>query len=785
MTYSISVIIRTINESKYLGRVLQRLKEQQYDGPVEIILVDSGSTDETVPIAESFGCRVILIKPEEFSFGRALNVGIENSSGEIIINLSGHSVPEGKDYFSLMVKPFADKDVAAAFGRDIPWPETCPSQARDIYNHFPEIGPDGNKFSNANAAMRRSVWEKIKFDEDIPAVEDLLWARQVMASGYLIKYIPSARVFHSHTPSPKYIRKRAYVESKSLNSFATTKHYFGLIPFVKFLVGHIAKDTLFAIRHRYPFYWLLHIPLYRFSQCLGFSKGYKEASHIYIDIFSGIGRYSFDPVKTGDGKKVLLVSQSFFPESVGGTEYYTLNLARKLAEKGWDVKVVSGMRDLTQQRYKVTEINYEGLKVIKINNPPEFCTKFIEYFMDHTIDHIFEKIVRAERPDIIHFQHTAYLSSRLPEIAHQLKVKSVFTLHDYWYMCNRSQLLRPSEGICPGPSGGIYCATCYDPAYPSQTGTPKFPLLNRMLQTRPLRRLNIKAWLSPGIKQKLKRFLYKGPVAGNREPREPDMHRPTPELWAILEHSFRLRFMKKQLTFPAFVISPSLHLKKRYEAEGFREITYIPHGFDPQEKIGNPRLNEKLVLAYLGNIAAVKGADILIKELKHVKKRQNVRMLFYGNSLDGVYQNRLETLKKDIPDVDISFRGPYKGSDALREILSGVHVVVFPSVWEENHPLVIKEALLHGVPVISSSLGGAPEAIEDGVNGFIFDPYIEGDLAAKINLLLEKREILERIIIGARETQIETMEAHVEKIVSIYHVAMNRKHQEVVKNEQD
>jgi glycosyltransferase involved in cell wall biosynthesis len=195
VTYSISVIIRTKNESKYLGRVLQRLKEQQYDGPVEIIVVDSGSTDETVSIADGFGCRVILIKSEEFSFGRALNVGIENSSGEIIINLSGHSVPEGMDYFSLMVKPFADKDVAAAFGRDIPWPEACPSQARDIYNHFPEIGPDGNKFSNANAAMRRSVWKKIKFDEEIPACEDLLWARQVMASGYLIQYIPSARSF--------------------------------------------------------------------------------------------------------------------------------------------------------------------------------------------------------------------------------------------------------------------------------------------------------------------------------------------------------------------------------------------------------------------------------------------------------------------------------------------------------------------------------------------------------------------------------------------------------------
>ncbi len=333
MNYSLSVIIRTKNESKYLGRVLSRLKEQQYDGAVEIILVDSGSTDETVSIAKGLGCRIICIKPEEFSFGRALNIGIEKASGEIIINLSGHSVPENKDYFRLMVEPFDDKDVAAAFGRDIPWSEACPSQARDIYNHFPEFGPDGNKFSNANAAIRRTVWESVKFDEDISAVEDLLWARQVMASGYLIQYVPSARVFHSHTPSLKYIRKRAYIESKSLNSIAATKHRFGLIVFMKFLVGHVQKDTLFAIKGKYPFYWLLHIPLYRFSQCLGFLKGYKEGSAISNDIFSSIGRYSFAPAETNGRKKVLLVTLCFFPESVGGTEYYTLNLARKTCRK--------------------------------------------------------------------------------------------------------------------------------------------------------------------------------------------------------------------------------------------------------------------------------------------------------------------------------------------------------------------------------------------------------------------------------------------------------------------
>jgi rhamnosyltransferase len=775
MNYSVSVIIRTKNESKYLGRVLQRLKEQQYAGSVEIIVVDSGSTDDTISIAESFGCRVILMKPAEFSFGRSLNVGIESAAGEIVVNLSGHSVPEKLDYLDLIVQPFTDNYVAATFGRDIPWPEACPSQARDIFNHFPEVGPDGNKFSNANAAIRRSVWQDIKFDEGISAAEDLFWAKQVMCSGYLIRYIPEARVFHSHAPSLKYIRKRAYVESKSVNSFNETKYHFGVSRFAKFLVRQTAKDILFSIRNRYSLYWLLYIPLYRFFQGMGFLKGFRSGADLHIDTVSKTGEYTFQEKVRGEKKKILMVILSFFPESVGGTEYYTLNLAKKLTEKGWAVKIVAAVKDITQKRYKVRQVTYEGIDVIKINNPPEFYAKYIEYFMDHTVDRIFSKILRAEKPDIVHFQHTAYLSSRLPEIAHQMKMPSVFTLHDYWYMCNRSQLIRPSEGICPGPSEGIYCATCYDPAQPNQAGAPKFPILNRLLQMRVVRLLNIKAWLSPEMKQKLKKFLYRGPVAKSPETNEQDAYYPTPELWGIMEQSFRLRFMKRQLEFPACVISPSLHLKRRYEAEGFREILYVPHGFEPQDKIANAPFNGRLVLAYLGNITPVKGADVLLRELKYVSHKQNIRMLFCGKVLDRVYQSKLETLAKEYPDVDIMFKGPYKGNDQLKEILADVHLVVFPSIWEENHPLVIREALLHGVPVICSSLGGAPEAIEDGINGFVFNPYAEGDLTAKINLILEEPAILEKITEGARNTKIETIDDHMEKMATIYNDAIKKK----------
>ena len=89
----ISVIIRTLNESKYLPSLLENIIRQKVDLPVEIVLVDSGSTDGTISIAKHFGCKIILIQKDQFSFGRSLNLGCEASSGLFLVFISGHCVP--------------------------------------------------------------------------------------------------------------------------------------------------------------------------------------------------------------------------------------------------------------------------------------------------------------------------------------------------------------------------------------------------------------------------------------------------------------------------------------------------------------------------------------------------------------------------------------------------------------------------------------------------------------------------------------------------------------------
>lgn len=180
----VSVIIRNRNEAEHLKKVLLALSVQTI--PHEIILVDNRSTDDSVRIAESFGAKIVHL--EQFTYGRGLNVGLAQATGEICVILSAHALPLGKKFIEGCVEPFSDPRVAAARcvyvgkGSDaMRWtaPETL-TRATE-FNEIIAKGPLAS-----GCAIRRSVWEKIPFNETVIAAEDKLWARDVLRGGYII-----------------------------------------------------------------------------------------------------------------------------------------------------------------------------------------------------------------------------------------------------------------------------------------------------------------------------------------------------------------------------------------------------------------------------------------------------------------------------------------------------------------------------------------------------------------------------------------------------------------------
>tara|TARA_B100000401_G_C52778424_1_gene706954 strand:- start:94 stop:1440 length:1347 start_codon:yes stop_codon:yes gene_type:complete len=200
MKPKISIVIRTKNEERWILKCLEQINKQTFRD-FEIILVDNNSTDKTVQKATIAGVKKIFVI-KNFLPGKALNLGIKKSLGEYIVCLSAHCIPTNKDWLKNLIKNFKlESNVAGVYGRQEPMEFSKDSDKRDLFLVFGldrKVQIKDSFFHNANSIIKKSIWEKIKFDEKITNIEDRLWGEKIIQSGYKIIYEPSASVFHHH-----------------------------------------------------------------------------------------------------------------------------------------------------------------------------------------------------------------------------------------------------------------------------------------------------------------------------------------------------------------------------------------------------------------------------------------------------------------------------------------------------------------------------------------------------------------------------------------------------------
>jgi rhamnosyltransferase len=207
-TRTVGVVIRTLDEAEMIGRCLETLKAQRPAFDLDILVVDSGSTDDTIAIARAHGARIHEIPPEEFDYSMSLNVGIERVRGDLVVLLSAHAIPLDDRWLAQMVAAFDDPQVAGVASRQVPWPGAPWWELRRLRLAFGAdpvaYRPGAAKdivFSNAASCIRRSVWEQERFE--LHAAEDLEWARRVVAAGWTVVYEAAPTVYHSHDETPR------------------------------------------------------------------------------------------------------------------------------------------------------------------------------------------------------------------------------------------------------------------------------------------------------------------------------------------------------------------------------------------------------------------------------------------------------------------------------------------------------------------------------------------------------------------------------------------------------
>lgn len=278
---TVSIVIRALNEAEHLPALYEGLSTQSRR-PDEVILVDSGSTDETVAISEAAGARIVRIAPQDFSFGRALNVGCAASTGDILVFVSAHVYPVDDDWLANLVAPFDDADVVLSYGGQTGDHRTKFSEMELMRRWFPDRSDADQRqpfCNNANCAVRRSAWEARPYDEDLTGLEDLEWAREALDAGERLVYRADAKIVHVHEePLAKTVnryRREAIAHKRIFGDQRMSP-----LEALGLFVANTGRDYAAAIPRKKLLRNLASIPLFRGAQFYGTWQGFRQEGDV-------------------------------------------------------------------------------------------------------------------------------------------------------------------------------------------------------------------------------------------------------------------------------------------------------------------------------------------------------------------------------------------------------------------------------------------------------------------------------------------------------------------------
>lgn len=280
-----SIVVRALNEAEHLPALYSGLLRQTVQ-PDQIVLVDSGSADDTVAISAAHGADIVHIAPEDFSFGRSLNVGCAAATGDILVFVSAHVYPIDEHWLANLVEPFERDEVVLSYGRQTGDHRTKFSELQLLRQWFPATSdPDQTTpfCNNANCAVRRSEWDKYHYDEDLTGLEDLDWAEAALKRGGKIAYRADATIAHIHDEHFPRIRNRYRREAIAHRRIFDDQRM-GAFEALTLFLANVGRDYLAAGARGQLFHNLIDIPSFRAAQYLGTWEGFRSRGEVSADL---------------------------------------------------------------------------------------------------------------------------------------------------------------------------------------------------------------------------------------------------------------------------------------------------------------------------------------------------------------------------------------------------------------------------------------------------------------------------------------------------------------------
>lgn len=428
--------------------------------------------------------------------------------------------------------------------------------------------------------------------------------------------------------------------------------------------------------------------------------------------------------------RILLTVHQFLPDFGAGTETLTFDVAKALLARGHEISVFTGFpeRSGLDDARRFDSYTYDGIPVERFrhNHAPmggETNIAALEYNNPFFAAYFQEYLIRT-RPDVVHFFHLQRLSASAIDVCRELGLPMVLTPTDFWLVCPTNQLLLPNHALCSGPDpDGVNCLR-------HVVARTQSPLARFCLDMMPgwLVAATIR-WINSGVFPRQKEASY------------------------IRALSARYRFMKSRMNRVHRVTVQTRLMEDILRKNGLSspKVTFLPFGIntDGLSRKAPASPQARLRVGFIGTLYEHKGAHILLGAVRSLSTEIPIELKIYGNDNEfPEYTARLRQITAN--DPRIAFYGTFPNGH-IGEIFSSLDVLVVPSIWYENTPLVIYSAQACGCPVIASNLGGTSEVVAHEENGLLFEAGNVNDLAQAIRRLACDRTLLRKLGEQARK----------------------------------
>jgi len=457
---------------------------------------------------------------------------------------------------------------------------------------------------------------------------------------------------------------------------------------------------------------------------------------------------------------ILLPVHVFFPEHFYGTETYTMELAQKLKDMGHNPSILTAI--LYGEKgpgEPVFTYEYGGLTVdcIDLNTRP--LENYRQLYSRPDLYPVLRNIIHKRQPDIIHVTHLMGHTAVLLEVIRDMKIPAIATLTDFYGICPNSKLMRYDGGLCTGPNPrSTNCLSCYIREH-------EYEFSNRKSMASLIRNdfsLPAVSTLLPWIASLPK---YTDSLIHNR-------------IQGVVD---RIGYMKSLYDTYRCMITPTDFLHHAYEKNRFYPEKLKKINFGINLNLVKPwrrtieHAPSSVTFGYIGQITPHKGVDLLMEAFAGLNGKQATLSIFGPRNQDAAYMDQLQKLSGG--NESIVFRDTFP-SDQLGQVLSTIDVLVIPSRWYENSPLVLLYALATKTPVIATDMKGMSEFVKNDFNGYTFNKDDANHLRAIMQHIVDNPAILKTLSRNADYSK--DISDHASDVAGIYQAVLQ--HGMIVKN---